>query len=221
MVCVFISHSRQDRALVGKIRSLLANIGYEAIIEEFIPPESKQPIPYMEIKNKLQMSSFVFLFLTDNVVLTEYTKNWVMFEISQAASLQKRLFVFERKGTPIPYPIPYLTDYMIFDETTESYFSIQWIARKASPSIPQNLITAGLGALLGLPFGPLGLIVGGLGGLILGPQDAETASIPRITCPYCGVPFNYYSPYIQTFACPSCRQWITLKTSEGEPVGTE
>jgi len=214
MVYVFISHSKRDAALVGRMHSLLANIGYEAIIEEFIPQENRQPIPYMEIRNNLQLSSFVFLFLTDNVVLTEYTKNWVMFEVSQAASLQKRLFVFERKGTPIPYPIPFLTDYMIFDDTTESFLSIQWIAKKASPSIPPNLITAGLGALLGLPFGPFGLIVGGLGGLILGPRDAETVNIPRITCPHCNIQFNYYSPNIPTFACPSCRQWITLRTAE-------
>lgn len=214
MVYVFISHSKRDRALVRKIHSLLTNIGYEAIIEEFIPSETKQPIPYMEIRNNLQKSSFVFLFLTDNVVLTEYTKNWVMFEVSQAASFQKRLFVFEQKDMPIPYPIPYLTDYMIFDDTTESYLLIQQIAKKAGPSIPPNLITAGLGVLLGLPFGPIGPILGGLGGLILGPRDADTMNIPRITCPYCGIQFNYYSPYIQDFACPSCRQWITLRTAE-------
>lgn len=212
MASVFISHSKRDKTLVKRIHTLLDNIGYTAIIEEFIPPEKKQPIPYIEITNNVRVSSFLFLFLTDNIVLTEYTKAWVMFEVSQAASLNKRLFVFERKGTPIPYPIPYLTDYMIFDETTESYFSIQSIAKEARPRIPPNWVTAGLGALLGLPFGPLGLVVGGLGGLILGPRDAEAANIPRVNCPHCRIPFNYYSPNIRAFACPSCRQWMTLTT---------
>lgn len=206
---IFISHSKRDKELVERIKTVVTNIGHQAIIEEFIPAESKQPIPYAEIKSNVDLSSMVFLFLTDNVVLTDYTRNWVMFEISLAASQQKRLFVFERQGTPIQYPVPYLTDYMIFCNTTESLLAIQSVARDAG-QIPPHIMGAGLGAFLGLPFGPLGILLGGVGGLILGANQSQP-TVPRIICPYCKIPFNYYSPQISTFACPSCRQWIQLK----------
>jgi hypothetical protein len=85
------------------------------IIEEFIPESDKKPIPHNEIQEKLSRSDVVFLFLTDNILASDYTKNWVAFEVGLARQSQKRVFVFERQGTPIPYPIPYVTDYMIFD----------------------------------------------------------------------------------------------------------
>jgi len=209
-VNIFISHSRRDKELVERIRTIITNIGHQSIVEEFIPTELKQPIPYAEIKSKVDLSSLVFLFLTDNVVLTEYTRNWVMFEISLAATQQKRLFVFERQGTPIPYPIPYLTDYMIFNNTTESLLTIQGVTREAG-QIPTHLITGGIGILVGAPFGPLGILLGGIGGLILGANQLQP-TVPRIICPHCRIPFNYYSPQIATFACPSCRQWIQLRS---------
>jgi len=213
MANIFISHSRRDEELITAMVKVLRNIGHNPIVEEFIPEEEKEPIPYEEIRKNVGVSDFVFLFLTDNVVATEYTRNWVMFEVSITASAQKRLFVFERAGIPIPYPIPYLTDYMLFDkDSTSDILDIQALAKKIG-EMPKGVIGAGLGALLGLPFGPLGLILGGLTGGIFGASASE--QILKVQCPHCGVSFNYYSPHYYEFNCPSCRKEIHLNL-EGE-----
>lgn len=210
MATIFISHSKRDEELVNTMAKVLRNIGHTPIIEEYIPGEQKVPIPYEEIRRNVNMSEYVFMFLTDNVVLTEYTKNWIMFEDGLAANGDKRLFVFERSGIPIPYPIPYLTDYMIFDaDSTSDILDIQALAKKLG-QIPTGVVGAGIGALLGLPFGPIGLILGGLGGGILGASAQE--QIPRATCKFCGISFNYYSPHFYRFQCPSCRREITFSS---------
>ena len=208
MANIFISHSRRDEDLVTAMAKVLRNIGHNPIIEEFIPEEEKEPVPYEEIRKNVGISDFVFLFLTDNIVATEYTRNWVMFEVSLTASAQKRLFVFERAGVPIPYPIPYLTDYMIFNaDSTNDLLDIQALSKKLA-EIPKGVIGAGMGVLLGLPFGPIGLILGGLAGGVLGASAAE--EILKVQCPYCGLSFNYYSPHYYKFSCPSCRGDILL-----------
>lgn len=208
MATIFISHSRRDEDLVTAMAKVLRNIGHTPIIEEFIPEEEKEPVPYEEIRKNVNLSQYVFLFLTDNIVATEYTHNWVAFEVGLSASATKRLFVFERAGVPVPYPIPYLTDYMIFDaDSTNDILDIQALSKKIN-EVPKEIVGAGLGALLGLPFGPLGLILGGLGGGLLGASATE--QILRVQCPYCGVSFNYYSPQYIHFSCPACRKGISL-----------
>src|SRR2546426_3277352 len=76
------------------MRQALQNVGHTVIIEEFVPKEQKAEVPYEEIRRNVQRSTYVFLFLTDNVVVTEYTKNWVAFEVGLTSANQKRLFVF-------------------------------------------------------------------------------------------------------------------------------
>lgn len=208
MANIFISHSKRDKELVTAMAKVLKNIRHNPIIEEFIPEEEKESVPYEEIRKNVGVSDFVFLFLTDNIVATEYTHNWVAFETGLTASAQKRLFVFERAGIPVPYPIPYLTDYMIFDaDSTNDILDIQTLSKKLD-EVPTGVIGAGIGALLGLPFGPIGLIIGGLAGGVLGASASE--QILKTQCPHCGVSFNYYSPKYSRFSCPACRRNIYL-----------
>lgn len=208
MATIFISHSRRDKELVTAMAKVLRNIGHNPIIEEFIPEEEKESVPYEEIRKNVGVSDYVFLFLTDNIVTTEYTHNWVAFEVGLAASARKRLFAFERAGIPVPYPIPYLTDYMIFAaDSTSDILDIQALSKKLA-EIPKGVVGAGIGALLGLPFGPIGLILGGLAGGVLGASASE--QILKVQCPHCGVSFNYYSPQYYKFSCPACRGNIHL-----------
>lgn len=206
MANIFISHSRRDKELVTAMAKVLRNIGHNPIIEEFIPEEEKEPIPYEEIRKNVNLSDYVFLFLTDNIVKTEYTHNWVAFEIGLTANDGKRLFVFERAGVPVPYPIPYLTDYMIFDaDSANDILDIQTLSKKID-EIPKQVVGSGIGALLGLPFGPIGLVLGGLAGAVLGANASEP--ILKIQCPFCSVSFHYYSPHYPEFNCPACRREI-------------
>lgn len=215
MVTIFISHSRKDASLVENVYGILVNIGHIPIIEEFIPETEKQPIPHDEISKNVSLSDSVFLFLTDNVLATEYTRNWVIFEVGLARQGEKRVFVFERQGIPIPYPIPYLTDYMIFDpQSIQDLLAIQKIAKELVGRIPAKLIGAGVGLLIGSVFGPIGAAFGAITGGSLGhSSDIQTeARIPVIECPRenCHIRFRYYSPNITSFKCPACRELITI-----------
>jgi len=208
MANIFISHSRQDEELVIAMAKVLRNIGHNPIIEEFISEEEKELVPYEEIRKNVSLSNYLFLFLTDNIIATEYTHNWVLFEVGLTASTKKRLFVFERAGVPVPYPIPYLTDYMIFNKnSTNDILDIQALAKKLR-ELPRTAIGAGVGALVGSAFGPIGLLIGGLSGAFLGAEVKD--KILKVQCPYCGVSFNYYSPQYSKFSCPACRREIML-----------
>lgn len=210
---IFISHSKRDEQLVLNIRDLMVNLGHSPIIEEFIPEQMKLPIPHDEIRRNVGMSSAVFLFLTDEIVRTEYTRNWVIFEDGLARERLIPVFVFERQGFPISYPIPYVTDYMVFNpESISDILNIQKLAKPIG-QVPPNWITGGLGALLGIPFGPLGIAIGGLGGLILGPKGESPIPGIQVTCPYsdCRAKYNYWSPNVRNFQCPTCRRDIELR----------
>lgn len=209
MAKIFISHSKRDRDLIKGMAKVLVNIGHSPIIEEFIPEPKKEPIPYEEIRKNLDLSNYVFLFLTDNIVLTEYTRNWVMFEVGLAASTTKRLFVFERAGIPVPYPIPYFTDYMIFDkDSTNDILDIQALSKKIDKTAKNVFKGVAIGGALGLPFGPLVLIILALTGGFLGASKSQ--KILKVKCPHCQVSFNYYSPKYSKFKCPACRNDVHL-----------
>ncbi len=219
MATIFISHSKRDASLVASVRQILVNVGHSPIIEEFIPEEERKPIPHNEISEKVSLSDAVFLFLTDNILATEYTRNWVVFEVGLARQALKQVFVFERQGTSIPYPIPYVTDYMIFDpDSLNDMLAIQTIAKELVGRIPAGWVGAGIGALLGLVFGPLGLGIGAIaGGLVGHGADVQAESvIPKVNCSNesCHLHFRYYSPNIVAFSCPACRQPIELESVE-------
>ncbi len=190
------------------------NVGHAPIIEEFIPESEKKPIPHDEISERVSNSDAVFLFLTDNVLATEYTKSWVVFEVGLARPPKKRVFVFERDGIPIPYPIPYFTDYMIFDpQSIKDLLAVQKIAKVLVGTIPAGWKGAGAGALLGAVFGPVGMAIGAITGGLLGyGVDIQVeANIPQAECSQCHIRFRYFSPNISRFRCPACREPVTFK----------
>lgn len=207
MATIFISHSKKDRELVEAIAKMLRNVGQTPIIEEYIPKDAKEVVPYEEIRKNVEFSDYIFLFLTESVTMTEYTKNWVIFEVGLTARDKKRLFVFTRKGDTINFPIPYVTDFMLFDpKDPRDILDIQKLAKdisKLHPGIPGGII----GAILGAPFGPAGLVIGVLAGGAIGASTAEAPK--KITCSRCNVTFNYYSD-IRNFPCPCCLYTISL-----------
>lgn len=213
MSIIFISHSRRDTSLVQSIRQILTNVGHTATIEELIPENEKKPIPHDEIAEKVSECDVVFLFLTDNVLATEYTKSWVIFEVGLARQSKKRVFVFEKEGISIPYPLPYFTDYMIFDpQSIDDLLGVQKIAKSLVGRVPVGWMGAGAGALAGAIFGPIGLAIGALAGGLLGNRvDIQVeAQIPNVECPQCHIRFRYFSPGISDFKCPACRESITF-----------
>ena len=218
MSTVFISHSKRDSNLVIRIKQILINVGHTSVLEEFIPESNKKPIPYDEIRTQVSDSDVVFLFLTDNVVATEYTKNWVLFEVGIASSMKKPLYIFERQGVPVQYPIPYFTDYMLFDQNSiDSLLEIQTIAKTHVGKAPVGTASGVIGgAAVGAIAGPAGALVGAiLGGLIgYGADTNSSPNIQTIICPYktCKISFRYHSTRITKFMCPACRHEIIMQS---------
>lgn len=209
MSTIFISHSRSDAELVDAIRKVLENVDHTAIIEEFIANEDKNQPPFEEIRNRVEICDIVFLFLTDNVVSKEHTKSWVMFEVGLAAKDRKKLYVFERSGVPIEYPIPYLTDYMIFDkDNTSDILDIQTLAKKTGKIHP-GILGAGGGALAGLVAGPIGILIGALAGGAIGATFAQQSF--KTKCENCGIEFNYHSLKYSRIKCPACRKMMIIE----------
>ena len=208
MATIFISHSKKDEDLILVMKKTLMNMGHIPIIEEFVPVEERKSVPHEEIRSNVEKSEFLFLFLTDNVVATEYTRSWVIWESGLAAADSKKLFVFERIGTPIKLPIPYLTDYALFNpDSTGDILTLQNLTKDLG-KFRRDILTTGGGVMLGSAFGPVGMAIGGILGYIVGPKQSKPLAVK---CSYCNVSFNYHSVQHRAFNCPVCRRSIGLR----------
>ncbi len=192
----------------------MENIGNNPIIEEFIAEEHQENVPYEEIKKNVENSDLVLLLLTDNITSTQHTSNWVNFEIGVASEAHKRLFVFESSTMKSLFPIPYITDYALFDpENIADMFDMQKLIKKISNNTGlKNLTGIGGGAALGSIFGPAGMVIGAIAGLLISSTNGNNSDIcTKVTCPNekCNITFLYYSSQLQ-FTCPTCRKNISL-----------
>jgi len=186
----------------------LENIDVKPIIEEFVPEKKKEPVPYREIRKNIASSDAVFLFLTDNIMMTEHTKNWVIFEDGIAAASRKQLFLFERKGIPLKYPVPYVTDYAIFDESDiKDILKIQELSKRLKKffSAEENA-----------SYVPPSEVAHDAGSAILWAMRSffrvrakkkllQQFGVFKLKCPICKVEFYYHTPEHSPFICPACR----------------
>ncbi len=205
---IFISHSRVDTELTKNVAAALQNIGDTPVIMEYIARAGETVPPYALIRQHVREADYVMLFKTDNAISSEYTRNWIVFEVGLAAAMNKRLFVFERKGPTIQFPIPYVTDYMIFDPAeVADILKLQAIAKEVHSAVSREEIepSKGMGWLvlfmpeLVLMAGILAIIVGmlaGIKGAIHGPIN--------INCQHCHSSYHYYAGILEPFQCPVC-----------------
>lgn len=216
MVYVFISHSKKDRELVRIIDLNFRSVGITPLFMEFMP--ERKP-PYKKIENNVNISSAIFLFLTQNVKSSDFTQNWISFEVGLAKKANKSLFVVEDVNSKVHFPVAYLTDYILYEATQiEDWQNIQRILQNINQAIENNKLILGftiggavLGALADEKDRVGGGLIGGFAGLILGGiltslnAVAKVSSV-RVRCPNskCGIEFNYYSKF-KKFQCPSCR----------------
>lgn len=209
MIKIFISHSKKDVNLVNRIQTNLRNVGIEPVIEEFT---SETRPPYVKIYNDMLTSQASFLLLTPNVKITDYTQNWISYEVGLAHCMNKRVFVFEQYNQEIHFPIPYLTDYIIYDPTFASdWQKIQKIAKslEQTPMLANIIIMGLLGAIVAGEKKRLeGAIIGGLAGVALTPKQ-DAGIVNKVQCPKCGITFDFYSN-LKNFSCPSCRIKLQL-----------
>lgn len=120
MYQIFVSHSKYDQDILASFDRVFARTGVISKCMEFEEMSSPE---WQEIQNAVHNSEAVFLLLGQNVTRSIFTQNWIAFEVGLACAYNKRVWVFEQPFSNIPFPIPYLTDYMIYDLQDISHFN--------------------------------------------------------------------------------------------------
>lgn len=182
---IFVSHSQNDKDIRSSFDTVFARTGVKSVCMEF---ENIYPPAWEEIKNQITASETVFLLLGSNIRSSIHTQNWVAFETGLACAIGKEIWVFEQYGSNIEFPIPYLTDYMIYNLENKNHF--EYIRR----------IIEGYGKPISI--------------LPLGVDHRTKRNIPTgilMECFYRNCKSKYFlHSHVETFNCPSCRQQITF-----------
>lgn len=116
---IFVSHSQYDRDIRMRFSEIFAIAGVMCKYMEF---EKIYPPAWTEIKEQIKISEAVFLLLGPNIRRTSFTENWVAFEVGLSCAFGKDVWVFEPMDSHIDFPIPYLTDYMLYNLEIQDHF---------------------------------------------------------------------------------------------------
>lgn len=142
MVSVFVSHSKHDSHIRKYFSEIFSDIGLRATFMELKNLTGKyagQEISRMIRAGLLSGhdTAAVFVLLGENLENPpdrEFTHNWVTFEAGAAASCLKPVWVFEEFGKFIRYPIPFVTDYVLY--TLDNVQHLQYLG----PLFKQEII---------------------------------------------------------------------------------
>lgn len=118
MANIFVSHSQHDRDIRTSFDSVFARTNVKSVCMEF-----EKIANWETIRNEVKSSVAVFLLLGQNVRSSIYTRNWIAFEVGLACAFDKDVWVFEQGETTVDFPIPYLTDYMVYDLKESIHFN--------------------------------------------------------------------------------------------------
>lgn len=183
IIQIFVSHSQYDNDIRASFDTVFARTGVKSVCIEF---EQIYPPAWQAIKNEISASATVFLLLGPNIRSSIHTQNWVAFEVGLACAFGKDVWVFEQDNSYIEFPIPYLTDYMIYNLDDPHHFDYV-----------RSIIEGYANPIYLLPFGV---------------DNRTKRNIPKgmlTTCPHrnCGSHYALHTD-IKNFSCPSCRQQI-------------
>ena len=182
---VFVSHSQYDADIRMRFSETFAVAG---VIPKYMEFETIKPPAWAEIKGQIKNSAAVFLLLGPNIRRTCFTENWVAFEVGVSCAFGKDVWVFEPSGLNNDFPIPYLTDYVLYElQVRENFDYIRTIIegyRKPSYVLP--------------------LFV----------DERTKRGIPKgipVKCNYenCGANYSLHTK-VTNFYCPSCRQQLSF-----------
>src|SRR5262249_49752769 len=112
MQTIFISHSQKDTDLVNLFRSAFDPNHVTPILMEY---ESFSLPAWRAIKSKIQGSSALFVLLSSNLKSSDYTQNWVSYEIGVADAAGREIWVFEDISNQVHFPLPKADHYMVYD----------------------------------------------------------------------------------------------------------
>jgi hypothetical protein len=185
MAQIFVSHSQYDKEIRASFDTVFARTGVKSVCMEF---EQIYPPAWQRIKDEKIASEAIFLLLGPNIRSSIHTQNWIAFEVGLACAFRKEVWVFEQAGSYIEFPIPYLTDYMIYNLEDSNHFDY----------------VRGIAEGYGKPIYifPLGV------------DHRTKRNIPigiLVKCPYenCKSSYSLHTN-VKSFNCPSCRQTIRI-----------
>lgn len=205
---VFLSHSRKDVGLVQIVKNALKVLNFKSVIYEELPQELKYGSDMDNIKNLIDQSEIVFLFITRNVSVSQHTTVWVQYENHISAIDRKPLIVFQRTGEQPEFPIIYFTDVISIGDGAVDLLRIQQVSKAFQSGYP---IARGLGGVaIGMILGPIGVIAGGLIGLATTPESPLN-NVPTVKCPNCKKTYRYWGLSGSSFYCPNCLINLTYK----------
>lgn len=166
--------------------TIFARTDVKSVCMEF---EEIYPPAWQRIKSEISASASVFLLLGPNIRSSIHTQNWVAFEVGLACAFGKEVWVFEQADSYVEFPIPYLTDYMIYD-----------LGDKAHLEYVRKIIDGYGRPLYILP---------------LGVDHRTKREIPTGTLVECGNE-KCKSSYllhtdVKSFNCPSCRHSVEIE----------
>lgn len=207
MAQVFISHSKKDQELIDNVAQMLKNVDEVPIVMEYMPKKARDRPNWSLIRKHVADSEYLMLFKTDNALVTDFTKSWIIYEVGLAAAYEKRLFVFERKGPPIKFPIPYVTDYMIFDPNrVKDFLMIQSIVAGSKKSTKSgkdyNDVYKDM-HLLAPQIKTMEYIIDAFSGNMFSSGIKSNEDF-NVSCSRCRTKFRYYSWKNFPFNCPVC-----------------
>lgn len=125
MVSVFVSHSKHDVEIRKYFAEIFTNIGLRAKFMEWHDLTGKYAGD--EISRMIRAGVFsrhdtsaVLILLGKKLEnppsnTPEYTHNWITFEAGAAASCLKPVWVFEQFNEFIKFPIPFVSDYALYN----------------------------------------------------------------------------------------------------------
>ena len=110
---IFISHSSADlRKLVEPAARRIRAAGFEPYVAS-LRVTGKNPAE--KIVGAISSSRALFAIITRHVTNDRDTRDWVLFEIGAAKSLNKPVFGWKTPEAKIPEPVKQITDYFTFD----------------------------------------------------------------------------------------------------------
>jgi len=201
MTSIFLSHSQHDYNVVNIFKSAFNGSDVYPILMEY---EKFSNPPWLAIKNNIENSRALFVLLSNNLKISDYTQNWVSYEVGIAVEANKEVWVFEDINNQVIFPLPQVHHYMLYSSShVESLEYLKTIIR----SYALNANGAVVGGLLSLIAfsNPIVAIIGAAIGSQINIPNRPVGT--RITCPYvnCGITFQYHN-MVTTIKCPSCRQ---------------
>ena len=185
---IFVSHSQYDKDIRASFATVFACAGVKSVYMEF--ERSIPAAAWRRIREQLNASEAVFLLLGQNIKNSIYTQNWIAFEVGLACAYGKDVWVFEQDGAFIEFPIPYLTDYMLYNLEDRSHFDYV-----------RGILEGYRNPIRVLP---------------LGVDERVKRNMPRgigVQCAHknCGSYYFLHNNLLSwTFRCPSCRQEVKI-----------